>query len=83
MLLKTTHSVSYCFKLFAIKWDFAYTYDEFIGKLDFEMEKEFGKDYLCRLGRFATGYDMQVQFIVFHDELDWANDRSELIIVSF
>ena len=25
---------------------------------------------------------MQVQFIVFHDELDWANDRSELIIVS-
>jgi len=59
-----------------------YTYDEFIGKLDFEMEKEFGKDYLCRLGRFATGYDMQVQFIVFHDELDWANDRSELIIVS-
>ena len=35
-----------------------YTYDEFIGKLDSEMEKEFGKDYLCRLGRFATEYDM-------------------------
>ncbi len=59
-----------------------YTYDEFIGKLDFEMEKEFGKDYLCRLGRFATEYDMQIQFIVFHDDLDWSNDRNELLIVS-
>lgn len=59
-----------------------YTYDEFIGKLDSEMEKEFGKDYLCRLGRFATEYDMQIQFIVFHDELDWSNDRNELLIVS-
>ena len=59
-----------------------YTYDEFIGKLDSEMEKEFGKDYLCRLGRFATEYDMQVQFIVFHDDLDWSNDRNELLIVS-
>ena len=59
-----------------------YTYDEFIGKLDFEMEKEFGKDYLCRLGRFATVYDMQIQFIVFHDDLDWSNDRNELLIVS-
>lgn len=59
-----------------------YTYDEFIGKLDSEIEKEFGKDYLCRLGRFSTEYRMQVQFIVFHDELDWSNDRSELIIVS-
>lgn len=59
-----------------------YTYDHVIQNIHDVLIHEFGSRYLNSLKSFAHTHNLQVQFIIFKDNLDWSVFTGEILLVS-
>ncbi|MCZ8022153.1 MAG: hypothetical protein ACK5FG_09425 [Chryseotalea sp.] len=59
-----------------------YTYTQVIQNIGDVLTTEFGVSYLNTLKSFSNAYNLEVQFIVFRDDLDWSINTSEILLVN-
>ncbi|CAN5820608.1 hypothetical protein BH10BAC2_BH10BAC2_27230 [soil metagenome] len=59
-----------------------FSYQQLIQNLDEIIILEFGINYLNLLDAFARNNQFTVQFVIFRDDLDWAQNTSEILFVN-
>lgn len=60
-----------------------FNYDDVADHLNEVMTAHFGAPYLTLLDSFKNQNSFTVQFIIFRDDADWANESSNLMIATF
>lgn len=60
-----------------------FSYTDILEDINRIFIEEFGIDYLNRLSSFASNSKLEVQFIIFNDELDWENKSNKILIIDF
>ncbi|WP_068838875.1 hypothetical protein [Pontibacter akesuensis] len=57
------------------------TYQQFSCNLEANVRREFDAAYLDRVLAFAAAFELQLQLVIFRDDFDWQNQKSEILLV--